>query len=119
MFVFWEGGQPVTIRKPGNLPSVNIANLQTRSIWWGGHTVCGEYEKVKLLTEIENMKNNEFKTIEVPQTNAAAETASVVMSAVLAFSIGIFLVFGAALANSSTLHNAAHDGRHAFTVPCH
>jgi cobalt transporter subunit CbtB len=64
------------------------------------------------------MKNNKFKTIEVSQTDAA-ETASVVMSAVLAFSIGTFLVFGAALANSSTLHNAAHDGRHAFTVPCH
>ena len=59
------------------------------------------------------------EALEVSQTEAVAEESSVVMSAVLAFSIGLFLVFGAALANSSTLHNAAHDGRQAFTVPCH
>ncbi|WNK01413.1 CbtB domain-containing protein [Thalassospiraceae bacterium LMO-JJ14] len=33
--------------------------------------------------------------------------------------IGSFLVYGAGLANSATLHNAAHDGRHAFAFPCH
>jgi len=59
------------------------------------------------------------KALEVSQIEAVAEATSVMMPAVLAFSIGLFLVFGAALANSSTLHNAAHDGRHAFTVPCH
>ena len=76
-------------------------------------------EKDKLLTEIKNMKKNEFKSIEIPQTNIAAEATSAVMSAVLAFSIGLFLIFGAAVPGSSTLHNVAHDGRHAFTVPCH
>ena len=33
--------------------------------------------------------------------------------------IGSFLVYGAGLANSATLHNAAHDGRHAVAFPCH
>lgn len=33
--------------------------------------------------------------------------------------LGSFLVFGAGFANSNTLHNAAHDGRHAFAFPCH
>jgi cobalt transporter subunit CbtB len=36
---------------------------------------------------------------------------------VLAF--GLFLVWGAAYANPITLHNAAHDARHAFAFPCH
>ena len=76
-------------------------------------------ERTNLLTEIENMKKNKTKAIEFTQSNAVSAATSVVMPAVLAFSVGLFLVFGAALANSSTLHNAAHDGRHAFTVPCH
>ena len=106
-------------RKPGNLPSLNIANLRTRSIRWGGQTVCGGWIKFLLLSEIYNMTKIKTEALEVSQTEAVAEESSVVMSAVLAFSIGLFLVFGAALTNSSTLHNAAHDGRHAFTVPCH
>jgi cobalt transporter subunit CbtB len=65
------------------------------------------------------MKKNKAKAIEFTQSNAVSEATSIVMPAVLAFSVGLFLVFGAALANSSTLHSAAHDGRHAFTVPCH
>lgn len=33
--------------------------------------------------------------------------------------LGSFLVYGVGLANSDTLHNAAHDERHAFAFPCH
>lgn len=33
--------------------------------------------------------------------------------------LGTFLVYGVGLANSDTMHNAAHDGRHAFAFPCH
>ena len=40
-------------------------------------------------------------------------------TAMAAALLGSFLVFGAGLANSDTLHNAAHDGRHAFAFPCH
>ncbi len=32
---------------------------------------------------------------------------------------GSVLVFGAGLAQSETLHNAAHDTRHAIGFPCH
>lgn len=44
---------------------------------------------------------------------------AVVPAAVAAILIGAFLIFGAGLAQSSTLHNAAHDGRHSFAFPCH
>ncbi|MBO6946859.1 MAG: CbtB-domain containing protein [Rhodospirillales bacterium] len=33
--------------------------------------------------------------------------------------LGTFLVYGVGIANSDTMHNAAHDGRHAFAFPCH
>ena len=39
--------------------------------------------------------------------------------ALCALMLGSFLVFGVGIANSDTLHNAAHDGRHAFAFPCH
>ncbi len=40
-------------------------------------------------------------------------------AAFIAALLGTFLVIGVGLANSETLHNAAHDTRHAFTFPCH
>ncbi len=33
--------------------------------------------------------------------------------------LGGFVVWGAGFAQSNTLHNAAHDARHAFAFPCH
>jgi len=42
-----------------------------------------------------------------------------VTAALCTLMLGSFLVFGVGMANSDTLHNAAHDGRHAFAFPCH
>ena len=33
--------------------------------------------------------------------------------------LGVFMLYGVAFAHSDILHNAAHDTRHAITVPCH
>lgn len=33
--------------------------------------------------------------------------------------LGAFFVWGAGFANSATLHDAAHDTRHAYGFPCH
>ncbi|PTM95388.1 CbtB domain-containing protein [Mycoplana dimorpha] len=38
---------------------------------------------------------------------------------ITALLLGAFLVFGAGLANSSVLHDTAHDTRHAYGFPCH
>ncbi len=40
-------------------------------------------------------------------------------AAVVAALIGVFILFGVGLAQPETLHNAAHDARHAFAFPCH
>ncbi len=33
--------------------------------------------------------------------------------------LGVFMLYGAGLAGSEIIHNAAHDARHAFAFPCH
>ena len=42
-----------------------------------------------------------------------------VITGVIAALLGMFMLYGAAFAQSDILHNAAHDTRHAITVPCH
>ena len=39
--------------------------------------------------------------------------------ALAAVMLGTVILFGVALANSDTIHNAAHDTRHAAAFPCH
>ncbi|MFC3072571.1 CbtB-domain containing protein [Shinella pollutisoli] len=57
---------------------------------------------------------------------AVSNTSSISLSAsdrliagAIALLIGAFLVFGAGLANSATLHDTAHDTRHSYGFPCH
>jgi cobalt transporter subunit CbtB len=53
-----------------------------------------------------------------PSRSAEQRTAAVVAALVAAL-LGMFIIYGAALAGPQALHNAAHDGRHAFAFPCH
>ena len=39
--------------------------------------------------------------------------------AILALAFGILIVYGAGFSYPSVLHNATHDTRHAFGLPCH
>ena len=50
---------------------------------------------------------------------ATAEESASKLPAILALAFGMFLVLGTGFAQPSTIHNAAHDARHAFTFPCH
>lgn len=50
--------------------------------------------------------------------SAGSDTVSVANIAVVAL-LGAALVFVAGLAQSQTLHDAAHDVRHATGFPCH
>lgn len=42
-----------------------------------------------------------------------------ILPAMLAGSLGLVLLYGAAFAETAALHNAAHDGRHSAGFPCH
>ena len=55
----------------------------------------------------------------VLRPEAAAVRSAGLASAVAAMLLGAFLVLGAGFAPISTVHNAAHDSRHAFAFPCH
>ncbi len=45
--------------------------------------------------------------------------AGALAAATLAFAFGAGLVFFTGFAGAGTLHNAAHDTRHALSFPCH
>jgi len=42
-----------------------------------------------------------------------------VMPAAFALVFGVFMVWGVGFAQPAEIHNAAHDSRHAFALPCH
>lgn len=52
-------------------------------------------------------------------TTREGTASGVIMPAALALLLGAFLVLGTGLANSDTIHDAAHDSRHSFAFPCH
>jgi cobalt transporter subunit CbtB len=54
-------------------------------------------------------------------TRATASTALSQRLAAAAFGglIGLFLIYGVGFAHPETIHNAAHDTRHAASFPCH
>ena len=49
----------------------------------------------------------------------AIDRANVLPAALAALVMGAILVLGVGIAQSDTLHNAAHDSRHAMAFPCH
>ncbi len=60
------------------------------------------------------MKDN----VTTESSRAAAKTTAS-LPAILAVIFGVFLVYGTGFAQPTNMHNAAHDGRHALTFPCH
>jgi cobalt transporter subunit CbtB len=42
-----------------------------------------------------------------------------ILSAMLAGALGLVLLYAAGFAETAQLHNAAHDGRHSASFPCH
>jgi cobalt transporter subunit CbtB len=56
------------------------------------------------------------KMIIRPANAAVLEKAP---AAGIALLLGLFLFLGVAFASPMEIHNAAHDGRHVFSFPCH
>ncbi len=42
-----------------------------------------------------------------------------ILPSLLAAIVGVALIYGAGFAETAQLHNAAHDGRHSASFPCH
>jgi cobalt transporter subunit CbtB len=60
-------------------------------------------------------------TASATTANAAATTAtrSALLPIAAAAALGLAIVFTVGLVQANTLHNAAHDVRHATGFPCH
>ncbi len=54
----------------------------------------------------------------ISSADSAIAVSRLLPLAALAF-LGLFLLYGVGFAGPDLLHNAAHDGRHAFAFPCH
>lgn len=69
-----------------------------------------------------------MNTVTNGETTVAQETQTQTVStltldraapAAIALLFGLFMIWGTGFAQPAELHNAAHDGRHAFALPCH
>lgn len=65
------------------------------------------------------MNDNQIKTTTETAAGHATRRLATVMPAIFAVAFGLFMVYGVGFAHPSTIHNAAHDARHAFAFPCH
>ncbi|MED5301369.1 MAG: CbtB-domain containing protein [Pseudomonadota bacterium] len=54
-----------------------------------------------------------------PSYAAADARSNELTAVVLGLLLGAFLILGVGFADSSTIHNAAHDTRHSVSFPCH
>lgn len=59
------------------------------------------------------------KTIDQPALPAAARSGASLLAPLAVALIGACVIFVAGFAQSATLHDAAHDVRHATGFPCH
>jgi cobalt transporter subunit CbtB len=56
------------------------------------------------------------RSVTVTGSKSASERLT---AGVIALFLGAFFVWGIGLAQSETLHDAAHDTRHSYGFPCH
>ena len=87
-------------REPGDLPFNRVIN-----------PACATY-----------LVQSPFTEVDMASHVALGKTLSLSDRLILGFSallLGGFLVFGVGLANSATIHDTAHDVRHANGFPCH
>jgi cobalt transporter subunit CbtB len=88
-------------REPGDLP---FAPVESR--------IFGRNGLPKSLTEVVMSVNTQTLSL-------ADRIGARTVAGLMALVIGSILVFGVGLANSQTLHDAAHDTRHSYGFPCH
>jgi cobalt transporter subunit CbtB len=61
----------------------------------------------------------EIMTHAIHAIRRPAEALRAALPALVAIMFGAFVVYGVGFAGPATIHNAAHDVRHAFAFPCH
>ncbi|MCX7100902.1 MAG: CbtB-domain containing protein [Methylobacter sp.] len=62
------------------------------------------------------------KNLYVPLSNTQSKdktSQELILSAILCCVLGLTLLYAAGFSDIGPLHNAAHDGRHSASFPCH
>ncbi len=68
------------------------------------------------------LQSNDTEGVMFKTTTASVSIGSLqdrMTIGVVALLLGSFMLLGIGFAHSETIHNAAHDTRHALTFPCH
>ncbi len=65
------------------------------------------------------MSDADHSTGLLSQVQSGAVPWTLLAGVIGAALLGVLLLYGAGLAGSEVIHNAAHDARHAFAFPCH
>jgi cobalt transporter subunit CbtB len=97
-----EGRVWLPIREPGDLPA--LMQLEWPPVGW--------LRRNKVTT------NSTTPATSPVTTTTVSERAEVRNAALAAMAFGVALVFTVGFASPSTIHNAAHDTRHALSFPC-
>jgi len=61
----------------------------------------------------------DYRSTSIPVTGSGIRAQSRVTAGILAIAFGLVLYIGTGFAAPSFIHNATHDTRHAFGLPCH
>ena len=61
----------------------------------------------------------DFRTASLPSAGSAARAPGRLAIGAIAIAFGLVLYLGTGFAAPSFIHNATHDTRHAFGLPCH
>lgn len=65
------------------------------------------------------MADKKSRAIAATAPVTVSETAAALPVILTSALLGAFIVFGVGFAHSESVHNAAHDTRHAIGFPCH
>ncbi len=101
-----EGWVWLPTREPGDLP----ASMQLK---W---PPVGWLRRLNVTTHSTNPATTPANTT---TQVIGGERAEVRNAALAALAFGVALVFTVGFASPATIHNAAHDTRHALSFPCH
>jgi cobalt transporter subunit CbtB len=64
-------------------------------------------------------QEDSVQTTYAAPASVAAKSTSATVQAVLAMTLGLFVVFMVGFSHIDLVHNAAHDVRHSSAFPCH
>lgn len=115
-------------RESGDRPSmIDNGFVWRRAIRAGSQFACqGRVPAVETFVRTHTtqgvtlVSTHSIDTEHQPATQSAVRVAANhKFNAFLAAMLGLVIVFGVGFAPSDVVHNAAHDGRHSLSVPCH